>query len=227
MKGKIAVVLIISLVLITTLFYYLLNNQNNRLLSDGETFTYDRVYLWESNDPIITPPSNAYFFTNNNSVIILKIINISTQIVNAQSTIKFQNNTETIEDISINIKTGENNPATYFLGSTLVDKSINLIQTNATNINYTQTREFKDIHREVNVYSITNQGQTRFKWGPGLFDNLLYPVNETIEICYDTKTGIFLQYQSKFFMHNQNDINLNATIQQFINIRTDSLYEGG
>ncbi|XHH10384.1 MAG: hypothetical protein ACFCUE_07085 [Candidatus Bathyarchaeia archaeon] len=223
MKGKIAIVLTISLVLITVLFYHVVNIQNNRLLSNGDTFIYDRFYIWESNDPIITIPSNAYFIINNNSVITLKITNISTQIVNAQITTKLHNGTETIENISVNIKTGENNPTTNFLGDTLLDKSINLIQTCVANVNYTQTREFKDIQREVKIYYVTNQGQTIFKWGPGLFDNLLYPVNEIKEICYDAKTGMFLQYYTKLFMHNQNDINLNATIQQFINIRTDNL----
>jgi hypothetical protein len=224
MKGKIAIVLTVLIVLTISLFYYTLNTQNTRILSKGDTFTYERFYLWESNDPIITPPSDAYFFLNNNSIITLRIIDISNQIVNAQITTKLHNSTETIENISVNIKTGENNPTiNFFLGNTLVDKNINLIQTDAVNINYTQTREFKGIQREVKIYSVTDQGQTIFKWGPGLFDNLLYPVDEVTEICYDAKTGMFLQYQTKLFMHNQNDINLNATIQQFINIKTDNL----
>ena len=73
--------------------------------------------------------------------------------------------------------------------------------------------------REVNTVSTTTEGQTIFKWGQGLFDNLLYPTSEIKEICYESKTGLFLKYQTKLFMYNQNNINLNATIQQFINIR--------
>jgi len=219
MKGKLAIVLALLVIIIVSLLYYSANIHKNKLLSQGDTFIYDRYYLWESNDQIITPPSNAYFFTNNNSLITLRIINISSQMLNVQMTTKFQNGTETIEHLSVNVKTGENNPTADFLGDTRFDKNINLIQTSATNINYTQTKVFNDIKREVNTVSTTTEGQTIFKWGQGLFDNLLYPTSEIKEICYDSKTGLFLKYQTKLFMYNQNNINLNATIQQFINIR--------
>jgi len=224
MKGKLAIVLVLLLILLISLLYYVTNSQNSKLISNGDTskgdtFIYDRFYLWESNDPIINPPSNTYFYTNNNSQITLRIANASSQIVNAEITTKFQNGTETTEPLTINIQTGENSPTHDFLGDTRLDKNFNVFQTNATNIDYAQTTAFKDIQREVGVFSSTNEGQTIFKWGTGLFDNYLYPTIDHREIFYDTKTKLFLEYQTRFFMHNQNNINLNATLQQFIIIR--------
>jgi len=217
MKSKLVTVLILLLLSLFASLLCTVSAQYTKMPSEGDTFTYERYYIWESNDPKMTPTPDVYFFTWNNSIITVGVDNVSSTIVDVLITTQFQNGTKTIESLSHNIVTGYNEPGNTIFGDSRIPGNLNFIQTPQTQINYTETRTYKESTREVDVLSITNDGWT-------LVDNTLYNVTDYRKICYDAKIGIFLESESKLFVYNPTNTNLNQTIQEFVVINDTNVW---
>ena len=217
MKSRLFAVLIILLFLFFTSHLYTVSAQNTKVPSEGDAFTYERYYIVESNDPKMTPTPDVYFFTWNNSIITVDVDNVSSTIVDVLITTQFQNGTKTIESLSHNIVTGYNEPIGTIFGDPRITPNLNIIQTPQTQINYTETRTYKESIREVNIFSNTNDGWT-------LVDNTLYNVTDYSKICYDAQTGMCLELESKLFVFNPTNTNLNQTIQTFFVITDTNVW---
>jgi len=217
MNSKLVSVLILLLLSLFASLLCTVSAQYTKVPSEGDTFTYERYYILESNDPKMTPPSDVYFFTWNNSIITVGVDNVSSTIVDVLITTQFQNGTQTIESLSHNIVTGYNEPIGTIFGDSRISQNLNIIQTPQTQINYTETRTYKESTREVNVFSNTQDGWT-------LVDNTLYDVKNDHEICYDTQTGMCLELETKLFVYNPTNTNLNQTIQEFLVIKDTNVW---
>jgi hypothetical protein len=218
MESKLVTVLILLLLLLFTSLLCTVSAQNTKVPSEGDTFTYERYYIVESNDPKMTPTPDVYFFTWNNSIITLEVDNVSSTIVDVLITTQFQNGTKTIESLSHNIVTGYNEPIGTIFGDPRITPNLNIIQTPQTQINYTETRTYKESTREVNVFSNSNDD------GWTLVDNTLYNVTNYSKICYDAQTGMCLELESKLFVFNPTNTNLNQTIQTFLVIKDTNVW---
>lgn len=214
MKNKL-VTASISLLLLFFAFVCTVNAQNPELLSKGTTYTYERYHIWESNDPEATPLPDEDFFTRNNSIISIKIENVSSTIIYVQITIQNQKGTQSI-DLSHNIVTGYNEPSNTIFGDSRAH-AIDLIQKPQTQVNYTETRTYMGSSRQVNVFYYIRDGWT-------MFDNIVYNVTDVDKFCYDAQTGMFLELESKLFTYNPTNHNLNQTIQEFFILKNTNAW---
>jgi hypothetical protein len=190
--------------------------QNPELLSRGNTFTYERYHIWESNDPNATPSPDVDFFARNNSVITVKIDNVSSTEVDVHITVQYQNGTQRTEFIRHDILTGYNEPTSMVFGDSRAS-AIDLIQKPQKQVDYAETRTYGEIMREVNVFSYIEDGWT-------MFDNTVYNVTATKKRCYDAQTGMFLESESELFTYNRNNINLNQTIHDFFVLKDTNVW---
>src|SRR4030066_1653441 len=116
MKSKLVIASTVLLLLFFTIPICAVSAQNVELLSEGDTFTYERYHIWESNDPNATPSPDADFFARNNSVITVKIDNVSSTEVDVHITVQYQNGTQRTEFIRHDILTGYNEPTSIVFG---------------------------------------------------------------------------------------------------------------
>ncbi len=190
----------------------------SRGLSEGDTFTYSRQFIWDSYDPELTLPPNVYWAGENNSIVTVRIGDISSPIVNVEETYHFQNGTERTINFAANLQTGENdNPPLRFYALTYLLQSFKLIQSQSTAINYTDSKTYQDGSREVNVVSFLDNSDT-------LVNATQYPQELTWEIHYDKQTGIFVEARTKTFTHNPDNKNLNSTFQQICLITSTNVW---
>jgi len=181
--------------------------QNVELLSKGNTFTYKRYHIWESNDPNATPSPDVDFFTRNNSIIIVIIDNVSSTLIGVQITVQYQNGTQIVESMIHDMVTGYNTPNYVFPNAVFGDSRTDFIQKPQEQVDHTEKRTYGEITREVNVFSYKDEGWTG--------RNSVYNVTIVEKRCFDAQTGMFLESESELFMYNRNNINLNQTIHSF------------
>ena len=191
--------------------------QNPELLSRGNTFTYERYHVWESNDPNATPSPDADFFARNNSVVTVRIDNVSSTEVDVHITVQYQNGTQRTEFVRHDILTGYNEPTSMVFGDSRIPHNLDLIQEPQKQVDYTEARTYGEIMREVNVFSSIEDGWT-------MFDNTVYNVTATKKRCYDAQTGMFLESESELFTYNRNSINLNQTIHDFFVLKDTNVW---
>ena len=190
--------------------------QNPELLSRGNTFTYERYHVWESNDPNATPSPDVDFFARNNSVITVKIDNVSSTEVDVHITVQYQNGIQKTEFIRHDILTGYNEPMSEVFGDSRAT-AIDLFQKPQKQVDYTETRTYGESVREVNVFSYIEDGWT-------MFDNTVYDVNASNKRCYDAQTGIFLELESELFTYNPTNTNLNQTTHEFFVLKDTNMW---
>jgi hypothetical protein len=191
--------------------------QNTELLSRGNTFTYERYHIWESNDPNATPLPDVDFFARNNSVVTVKIDNVSSTEVDVHITVQYQNGTQRTEFIRHDILSGYNEPTSMVFGDSRIPHNLDLIQNPQNRVDYAETRTYGETMREVNVFSYIEDGWT-------MFDNTVYNVTATKKRCYDAQTGMFLESESELFTYNRNNTNLNQTIHEFFVLKDTNVW---
>jgi len=182
------------------------NAQNVELLSKGDTFTYERYHIWTSNDSNGASP-DVDFFIRNNSIIIATIDNVSSTLIGVQITVQYQNGTQIVEPMIHDMVTGYNTPNYVFPNAVFGDSRTDFIQKPQEQVDYTETRTYGEITREINVFSYKEDGWTG--------RNSVYNVTSVEKRCFDAQTGMFLESESELFMYNRNNINLNQTIHSF------------
>jgi hypothetical protein len=181
--------------------------QNVELLSRGDTFTYGRYHIWISNDPQANSDHTEDFFTRNNSIITLRIDNVSSTRIGVQITIRYQNGTQLAESLIHETVTGYNQPSNTIFGDPRAS-AIDLTQNPKKQIDHTETRKYGGIRRQVNVFSTEGYGWT-------MHYNTVHNVTIATKSCYDVQTGMFLEFDSEMFVYNRNDPSLNQTIHEF------------
>jgi hypothetical protein len=214
MKSKLAIVLI--LLLISTSLLCTVSAQNVMLLSYGDTFTYDRYHVWTSNNPQAYSDYGGDFFTRNNSIVTVRIDNVSSTVIGVQINIQYQNGTQRNESMIHNIITGYNTRNTVF-GDARVGGGIDLIQKSQKQIDYTETRTYGEVTREVNVFLTEEHGWT-------MHYNTVHNVTITAKYYYDAQTGMFLESEYKAFIYNTANSNLNDTINYFFVLKDTNLW---
>jgi hypothetical protein len=219
MKSKLVTGSITLLLLFFALFAVLIcsvSAQNVELLSKGETFTYDRYHVWISNNPQADSEYGEDFFTRNNSIVTVRIDNVSSTIIGVQITIQYQNGTQRNESMIHDIVTGYNTRNTVF-GDSRVEGATDLIQKPQKQIDHTEARTYGDITREVNVFSIIEHGWT-------MFYNTVHNDTITRKFYYDAQTGMFLESESEMFIFNRNNPTLNQTIHYFFVLKDTNVW---
>jgi hypothetical protein len=214
MKSKLAIVLI--LLLISTSLLCTVSAQNVMLLSYGDTFTYDRYHVWTSNNPQAYSDYGGDFFTRNNSIVTVRIDNVSSTVIGVQINIQYQNGTQINESMIHDIITGYNTRNTVF-GDARVGGGIDLIQKSQKQIDYTETRTYGEVTREVNVFLTEEHGWT-------MHYNTVHNVTITAKFYYDAQTGMFLESEYKTFIYNTADPSLNYTINDFFVLKDTNLW---
>ena len=189
--------------------------QNVELLSKGDTFTYERYHIWTSNDPKATQSRSVDFFTRNNSIVTVRIENVSSTVIKVQITIQYRNGTQRTDLLSRDIVSGYNTP--YNMSSISETIAMDFIQKPQEQADHTETRTYGEIAREVNVFSTKEQGWT-------MIDNTVYNVTIAKKRCYDAQTGMFIQSESEFFMFDRTYTNLNATILDFFVLKNTNMW---
>jgi hypothetical protein len=190
--------------------------QNVELLSEGDTFTYERYHVLISNDPRAASEFSEDFFTRNNSVVSVRINNVSTTVIGVQITIQYLNGTLRNESMIHDIVTGYNTRNTVF-GDSRVEGATDLIQKPQKQIDHTEARTYGDITREVNVFSIIEYGWT-------MFYNTVHNDTITRKFYYDAQTGMFLESESEMFIFNRNNPTLNQTIHYFFVLKDTNVW---
>jgi hypothetical protein len=216
MKSKLVTGSITLLMLFFALFVILIcptSAQNVMLLSKGDTFTYDRYHVWTSNDPQAGYIED--FFTRNNSIVTVRIDNVSSTIIGVQITIQYLNGTQINESMIHDIVTGYNTRNTVFGDSRA--SAIDLIQKPEKQIDYSETRTYGEVTREVNVFLTEEHGWT-------MHYNTVHNVTSTAKFYYDAQTGMFLESEYKTFIYNTADPSLNDTINDFFVLKDTNLW---
>jgi hypothetical protein len=187
--------------------------QNVELLSEGDTFTYKRYHVLISNDPKAASEASSDFFTRNNSIVTVRIDNVSSTVIGIQITIRYQNGTQINESMIHDLVTGYNTANTVF-GDPRGGSATDLIQRPQKKVDYTETRRYGEITRKVNVFSTIEFGWT-------MFYHAVFNVTITGKHSYDSQTGMFLESESEMFTYNRNNLDLNQTIYDFF-VLTDT-----
>jgi hypothetical protein len=160
MKSEIFTALTVLLLLLSAMSIFTVGAQNVMLLSEGDTFTYERYHIWTSNNPQADSAYGGDFFTQNNSIVTVRIDNVSSTVIGVQITIQNQNGTQRNESMIHDITTGYNTANTVFGDSKA--KAIDLIQKPQQQVNCTENRTYGGITREVNVFFTEEYGWTMF-----------------------------------------------------------------
>lgn len=213
MKSELVTASTVLFLLLSAMPICTVGAQNVELLSEGNTFTYERYHVLISNDPKAASEASSDFFTRNNSIVTVRIDNVSSTVIGVQVTIRYQNGTQINESMIHDLVTGYNTANTVF-GDPRGGSATDLIQRPQKKVDYTETRKYGEITRKVNVFSTIEFGWT-------MFYHAVFNVTITGKHCYDAQTGMFLESELEMFTYNRNNPDLNQTIYDFF-VLTDT-----